>query len=45
MKFEAPIWRNGDANCCPSGGRVKIDLILREERLEIETFLRVPPDG
>lgn len=36
MRAESALWKDGDANCCPSGGKVQIDFALRDLRLEIE---------
>jgi hypothetical protein len=31
------VWRDGDGNCCPSGGEVDVRLALKGRRLEIES--------
>jgi hypothetical protein len=43
MKFQSPLWRDGDANCCPTGGKVLVDLTLKDRRFEIREFRLVPP--
>lgn len=43
MRFESPLWRDGDANCCPTGGNVRVELIIRDGRLEIGNIVRIPP--
>lgn len=43
MRAEAPVWKEGDANCCPTGGRVDVGLALRRDRLVITRF-RYEPD-
>lgn len=35
MTAETPIWKSGDGNCCPTGGRAFIRLELKDRRLAI----------
>jgi uncharacterized protein len=42
MNATTPLWRPGDANCCPTGGRAAVRLGLRDRRLVIED-LKVTP--
>jgi hypothetical protein len=37
------VWRDGDPNCCPSGGEVEVRLALKGRRLEIESHSHRPP--
>ena len=37
------IWREGDGNCCPSGGEVEVRLTLRGRTLEIASQTYRPP--
>lgn len=34
-QLELPVWKPDDVNCCPSGGKVKIRLTLKEDRLSV----------
>jgi hypothetical protein len=53
LSFEFSVWKEGDGNCCPTGGRVTGHYVLREivERrgrrgwvMDIASFVRHPPD-
>lgn len=37
MTAEAYLYRSGDANCCPTGGKVQLKLGIRNERLFIKS--------
>ncbi len=41
MKAEGPVWEGNDAMCCPTGGTVIINFVLRGQRLEIKEFKHV----
>jgi uncharacterized protein YecT (DUF1311 family) len=36
MTAETPLWRSGDGNCCPTGGRAFITLALTGHRLTVK---------
>jgi hypothetical protein len=36
FKARTSVWLPGDANCCPSGGELRVRLALRGRRLQIE---------
>jgi len=36
--FESPLWRDRDANCCPTGGAIHADLGLADRRLFIRNL-------
>jgi hypothetical protein len=38
LHAEAGLYREGDANCCPSGGTAKIQLALKSRRFVIESL-------
>lgn len=53
LKFEFFVWRQGDGNCCPSGGRVTGTYALHEVvqpggrrgwAMEVGSFTRHPPE-
>lgn len=35
LSFDSPLWKNRDANCCPTGGSVHADVGLENRRLFI----------
>ncbi len=35
MKYRSGVWKDGDANCCPSGGTVEVDFRLEENRIVV----------
>lgn|GEM_PF-3537542 len=35
LQWRSGLWRNGDANCCPSGGFLFVQFRLNGERLEV----------
>jgi hypothetical protein len=35
LSYEAGVWKEGDANCCPSGGRVRVKLALKNHKLVV----------
>ncbi len=37
MTAEVPLSREGDANCCPSGGTALVGLVLKDDRFSIKT--------
>jgi hypothetical protein len=37
MRAEAGLYREGDANCCPSGGTARIQLAIRSRRLVLDS--------
>jgi hypothetical protein len=39
------VWREGDGNCCPSGGEVDVRLVLNGRKLEIESQSYRPERG
>jgi hypothetical protein len=52
LRFEFSVWKQGDANCCPTGGRVTGTYVLREVVepggrrgwvMEVGSFVRHPP--
>ncbi|MFN7992580.1 MAG: hypothetical protein U0Q18_03220 [Bryobacteraceae bacterium] len=38
MPAEAGLYREGDANCCPTGGTARTQLAIRSNRFEIESI-------
>ena len=42
LRAETPLWRSGDANCCPSGGRLEIHFELRDTVLGVSDVRHVP---
>lgn len=53
LGFEFFVWKKGDGNCCPTGGRITGHYVLREQAtpggrrawvMEIGSFVRHPPD-
>lgn len=38
MRAESPVWREGDANCCPTGGWVDVEFALEGRTLTIARF-------
>jgi hypothetical protein len=38
MTAETPVWKEGDGNCCPTGGRALIHLALKDQRIALERF-------
>ncbi len=38
MTFDSPLWKEGDANCCPSGGVVYVELGIEGDRLVIRSL-------
>lgn len=45
MKAGSAVWRDGDANCCPTGGWVCVELAYRGEVLVIDTLRHDPQDN
>lgn len=45
MEAETPVWREGDGNCCPSGGRVTLELGLDGDRLVVERAVHTPAEN
>lgn len=39
MRGETPLYRDGDANCCPTGGTVRITLAIRSRRFVIQSVV------
>jgi hypothetical protein len=37
MTAEAGLYRKGDGNCCPTGGRAEIRLILKDRRFQVKS--------
>jgi hypothetical protein len=35
LSFAMPVWRDGDAHCCPSGGNIRIKFALKEHHLTV----------
>ncbi len=35
MKYRWGVWKEGDANCCPSGGTVEVEFRLEENRIVV----------
>lgn len=35
MKYRWGVWKDGDANCCPSGGTVEMEFRLEENRIVV----------
>jgi hypothetical protein len=44
MKAGSAVWRDGDANCCPTGGSVCVELAYRKDALVIDTVRHDPTD-
>jgi hypothetical protein len=45
LSVESGVWRDGDANCCPTGGTVHVQLRLEGDALTIERLEhRKPPE-
>lgn len=42
MQAQAGLYRNGDVNCCPTGGIAKIRLAIRSRRFVIESVVIEP---
>jgi len=38
MVCDSPVWKEGDANCCPTGGETHMTLTLMGEKLSISSF-------
>ena len=38
MKASSAVWRDGDVNCCPTGGSVCVELAYRGDALVIDKF-------
>jgi hypothetical protein len=36
LSFKSFTWRDGDGNCCPTGGTIKIDFCIMNNQLEVE---------
>jgi hypothetical protein len=45
MTAGSAVWRDGDANCCPTGGWVCVGLAYRGEVLVIDTLRHDPQDN
>jgi hypothetical protein len=45
MRAEAGLYRPSDANCCPTGGRARIQLSIRSRRFVIESVTIERPVG
>ncbi|HEV3139868.1 MAG TPA: hypothetical protein VGY57_05105 [Vicinamibacterales bacterium] len=45
MRAEAGLYRRSDANCCPTGGRARIQLSIRSRRFVIESLTIEKPVG
>jgi hypothetical protein len=43
MSAETGLYRPGDANCCPSGGVVRVRLAIRSSQFVIDSFVVAPP--
>lgn len=35
QRYYMPVWKKGDANCCPSGGTVEIRFRLQDGRIVV----------
>jgi len=35
LRYSSPIWQPGDANCCPSGGKIEMTLTLNDEIIAV----------
>ena len=42
MRAEAGLYRVADANCCPTGGTVRLGLVVRARRFVIDSFVIEP---
>lgn len=38
MAVDSPVWKDGDGNCCPSGGSVQVELAVDGDRLVIRSL-------
>jgi hypothetical protein len=45
MKAEAGLYKKGDSNCCPTGGRALIDLELVENQIRVKKLIFEPSQG
>ena len=43
LTYRKPVWCDGDANCCPSGGRVEIDFRIDDDQLVPIRNVYFPP--
>lgn len=43
QRYSAPVWQRTDANCCPTGGRIEMDLRLQGAVLTVVS-VRYQPD-
>ena len=37
LRYATPVWKQGDAHCCPSGGKIEIKFDLRDHHLIVVT--------
>lgn len=44
LSYVSPVWKDGDGNCCPSGGRVEIKLIMNNYGKLIPISKEYDPD-
>jgi len=35
LEYSMPVWKEGDAHCCPTGGTIKIRFALKDHRLTV----------
>ena len=42
LRYRSPVWKDGDANCCPTGGSVELTLALDKGKLTV-TKVRYDP--
>jgi hypothetical protein len=38
MTVSAGLYRDGDANCCPTGGTAFIELTIKDDQLKIKSL-------
>lgn len=43
LTARTPLWREGDGNCCATGGEALIDFEIVEDRLEVKSVRYLPP--
>ncbi len=38
LRFSHFVWKDGDGNCCPSGGTITIDFLLENDELRVKSY-------
>lgn len=45
LTYRKPVWRDSDANCCPSGGSVEIEFRIDDDQLVPIRSVYLPPES